>query len=81
MINKGLGILILVMGVWHVNHAQQIPTFYSEPEPVLSVNSRDSENYLYLSASGDELIFHQRKVKKQSRWAIESWRYLVCKYA
>lgn len=44
--------------------AQNPPVFYSEAEPVLSVNSPDSESYLYLSTNDSELIFTKEKSKR-----------------
>ncbi|MFY0601445.1 MAG: OmpA family protein [Cyclobacteriaceae bacterium] len=35
--------------------------FYSNPEPVLGLNSQDSEDYLYLSSNGSEIIYSKLK--------------------
>ncbi|MEP0367089.1 MAG: OmpA family protein [Cyclobacteriaceae bacterium] len=42
--------------VWWVSLSGQVK-FYSNPEPVLNLNSPDAENYIYLSADGGQLIY------------------------
>lgn len=55
-----LSTVVVVQSISPVR-AQNPPVFYSEPEPVLMVNSPDSESYLYVSADDSKLIFTKEK--------------------
>lgn len=55
-------IYLIIQVSFFAMHAQV--KFYSNPEPVLELNSPDAEDYLYLSADGNELVYLKKKSKK-----------------
>lgn len=64
--NHNLGIFLSLIFSLSFTVSQSQVKFYSNPEPVLELNTPSAEDYLYLSADGNELVY-TTKISKANK--------------